>query len=120
MRKQKRNSVLWILAFILIFAGGLYTVMYGLGKEKIGRAEDIKLGLDLAGGVSITYQVEGETPSQEDMDDTVYRLQKRAQAISSEAEVYQVGNDRITIEIPDVDDPERIITRLVPIERISF
>lgn len=112
MKKQKRNSVIIILVFILLLAGGIYTVINGLGKEKTGSAEDIKLGLDLAGGVSITYQVEGETPSQEDMDDTLYRMQKRVAAISSEGEVYQVGDDRLTIEIPDVDDPEAVLTEL--------
>ncbi len=112
MRKQKRNSVIIILVFIALLAGGIYTVINGLGKEQTGRASDIKLGLDLAGGVSITYQVEGTTPSDEDMADTLYRLQKRVAAINSEGEVYQVGDDRITIEIPDVDDPESVLTEL--------
>lgn len=112
MRKQKRDSVIIILIFILLLAGGIYTVINGLGKEYTGRASDIKLGLDLAGGVSITYQVEGGTPSDADMSDTRYRLQKRVAAISSEGEVYQVGDDRITIEIPDVDDPEAVLTEL--------
>lgn len=112
MRKQKRNSVIIILVFILLLAGGIYTVMNGLGKEKTGKYDGIKLGLDLAGGVSITYQVEGGTPSQTDMNDTLYRMQKRVAAISSEGEVYQVGDDRLTIEIPDVDDPEAVLTEL--------
>lgn len=112
MKKQKANSVITILVFFVLLALGIYTVIYGLGKEKTGRVNDIKLGLDLAGGVSITYQVEGEKPSQEDMDDTKYRLQKRVEAISSEGEVYQVGDDRFTIEIPDVDDPEAVLTEL--------
>ncbi len=112
MKKQKRDSILIILIFILLLAGGIYTVVYGLGKEKTGQAADIKWGLDLAGGVSITYKVEAENPSEEDMKDTVYRLQKRVAAINSEGEVYQMGNDRIAIEIPDVDDPEAVLTEL--------
>lgn len=112
MRKQKRNSVIIILVFILLLAGGIYTVINGLGKEKTGSADGIKLGLDLAGGVSITYQVEGGAPSQADMADTMYRMQKRVAAISSEGEVYQVGDDRLTIEIPDVEDPEAVLTEL--------
>ena len=62
---------------------------------------NIKQGLDLAGGVSITYQVVGdESPSAEDMSDTIYKLQKRVENYSTEAQVYQEGNDRINIEIP--------------------
>ena len=44
----------------------------------MGSASDIKLGIDLAGGVSITYQVVGEeTPSSTDVSDTISKLQKR-------------------------------------------
>ena len=50
-------------------------------------ADDIKLGLDLDGGVSITYQAVGETPTAEQMSDTRYKLQKRVEAYSTEAEV---------------------------------
>ena len=42
--------------------------------------DDIKLGLDLAGGVSITYQAKEENPSAEDMSDTIYKLQQRWRA----------------------------------------
>ena len=112
MKKQIRNSIIGMLIFILLVAGGVYTVINGLGKEKTGSMSGIKLGLDLAGGVSITYEVVGDDPSEEDMKDTVYRLTKRVEAISSEGEVYQEGNRRITIEIPDVDDPEAVLTEL--------
>ena len=64
----------------------------------------IKLGLDLAGGVSITYQAKEENPSAEDMADTIYKLQQRVQNYSTEAEVYQEGNDRINVDIPGVSD----------------
>ena len=112
MKKQIRNSIIGMLIFILLVAGGVYTVINGLGKEKTGSMSGIKLGLDLAGGVSITYEVVDDDPSEEDMKDTVYRLTKRVEAISSEGEVYQEGNRRITIEIPDVDDPEAVLTEL--------
>ncbi|MBQ1923981.1 MAG: protein translocase subunit SecD, partial [Lachnospiraceae bacterium] len=59
--------------------------------------------LDLAGGASITYEAVGETaPSQEDMDDTKYKLQKRVEQYSTEATVYQEGTDRLNIEIPGI------------------
>ena len=87
-------------------------VVFGIGTEKTGSAEDIKLGLDLAGGVSITYQVEGEDPSSEDMRDTIYKLQKRVENYSTEAQVYQEGSDRINIEIPGVTDANAILEDL--------
>ena len=72
----------------------------------------IPLGLDLSGGVSITYQVVDENPSAEDMSDTIYKLQKRVDSYSTEASVYQVGDDRITVEIPGVQDANQILEDL--------
>ena len=74
--------------------------------------DDIKLGLDLAGGVSITYQAVEENPSAEDMSDTAYKLQQRVQNYSTEAEVYQEGNNRINIDIPGVSDANAILEEL--------
>ena len=75
-------------------------------------ADDIKLGLDLDGGVSITYQAVGETPTAEQMSDTRYKLQKRVEAYSTEAEVYLEGADRINIDIPGVNDANAILEAL--------
>ncbi len=82
-------------------------------EGKTPLASGIKKGLDLAGGVSITYQVVGEgTPSREDMSDTIYKLQQRVENYSTEAQVYQEGEDRINIEIPGVSDANAILEEL--------
>lgn len=78
-------------------------------KSKVGK---IKLGLDLAGGVSITYQTVIPNPSDEDMADTIYKLQQRVQNYSTEAEVYREGNNRINIDIPGVSDANAILEEL--------
>ena len=106
MKKQKRNSIVAILLFVLLLAAGIYTVIYGIGDECLGRAKDIKLGLDLAGGVSITYEIVDENPSSDDIADTIYRLQQRVDNYSSEGEVYQEGSNRISIEIPGATNQE--------------
>ena len=85
---------------------------YGRRRGITGSAKNIKTGLDLSGGVSITYQAKGDDPSQEDMDDTVYKLQKRVEDYSEEAQVYQEGDDRITVEIPGVTDANKILEDL--------
>ena len=72
----------------------------------------VKLGLDLAGGVSITYQAKEANPSEEDMSDTIYKLQKRVQNYSTEAEVYKEGNNRINIDIPGVSDANAVLEEL--------
>ena len=78
----------------------------------MGAAKNINLGLDLEGGVSITYEAVGETPSDEDMKDTVYKLQRRVEEYSTEAQAYQVGDNRVGIEIPGVQDANEILEEL--------
>ncbi len=110
---MKKSKAAVILAVILIATVGL--VYYSsLVLSTTGKGEDmsIPLGLDLSGGVSITYQVVDDNPSSEDMKDTIYKLQKRVEGYSTEAIAYQVGDDRITVEIPGVTDANEILSEL--------
>lgn len=109
MRKAKRNSILILLVFVAALALGAFTTVKGLGKHHIGKAENIVLGLDLAGGVSITYEVVEDNPSQQDISDTINRLQLRADTYSTDSSVYQEGSNRISIEIPGVSDANEIL-----------
>lgn len=110
---KKSKAIMGLLVFVLLLAGLSYTAVFGLGADKSGSASHIKLGLDLAGGVSITYQVVGEEkPDAEDMSDTIYKLQQRVENYSTEAQVYQEGDDRINIEIPGVSDANAILEEL--------
>lgn len=110
---KKRNAVLTLVVVIVLTIAFGFMVVYGVGQDKVGAASEIKLGLDLAGGVSITYQAVGEgKPSNSDMDDTMYKLQKRVEGYSTEAQVYKEGDDRINIEIPGVEDANAVLTEL--------
>ena len=110
---KKSRGYLVLLITLLVTVGLGYIAYFGIGAGKQGSAANIKQGLDLAGGVSITYQVVGEgTPSAEDMADTKYKLQQRVEGYSTEAQVYQEGDDRINIEIPGVSDANAILAEL--------
>ena len=111
--KKKKGVVVFLVMIIAMLLLGYYS--YGIVKGTAAKDNEkgVKLGLDLAGGVSITYQVKGDaTPSAEDMSDTVYKLQKRVETYSTEAEVYQVGYNRISVEIPGVSDANAILEEL--------
>ena len=100
------------LLFIVVVIGALTAIaLIGIGNQHKGSAQNIKLGLDLAGGVSITYQAEGE-PTQTEMSDTIYKLQQKVEKYSTEAEVYQEGNNRINIDIPNVTDSDKVLKEL--------
>ena len=110
---KKSKAIITLVVTLLVTAALGYVAICGIGSEKAGAASQIKQGLDLAGGVSITYQVVGdEDPSDEDMSDTVYKLQKRVETYSTEALVYREGSDRINIEIPGVSDADAILEDL--------
>ena len=110
MKKSRGIISLILVAAVMILLG--FTCIFGLNSWGMGAAKNINLGLDLEGGVSITYRAVGETPSQEDMDDTVYKLQRRVEEYSTEAQAYQQGDDRIGIEIPGVQDANAILEEL--------
>lgn len=104
MKNSKVKGLLGLL--VLLFSVGLF------GFFGYDTVDDIKLGLDLAGGVSITYQALKEDPTSEEMSDTIYKLQQRVQNYSTEAEVYQEGSNRINIDIPGVSDANAILNEL--------
>ncbi|MBR4733543.1 MAG: protein translocase subunit SecD [Lachnospiraceae bacterium] len=110
-----KKSQAWIvlLCLLLVLAGITYVDLFGIDANGSGSAAEIKKGLDLAGGVSITYQVVGdENPDSTDLKDTIYKLQQRVVGYSTEAIVYQEGSNRISIEIPGVQDANKILTEL--------
>ena len=109
----KKKGIISLLLLAVLMAVGVYTAIIGLDADKTGSVYNIKQGLDLAGGVSITYQVVGEEePSAEDMADTIYKLQQRVTGYSTESLVYQEGTNRINIEIPGVSDANTILEEL--------
>lgn len=111
MNKQK--AIIVVVAMTIILGLLAFTTTVGFGPTGTGSARNIKTGLDLSGGVSITYQAVGdETPSEEDMKDTIYKLQQRVSQYSTEAQVYQEGSNRINIEIPGVTDANKILEEL--------
>lgn len=110
---MKKNKSVAILAVVLAVVVALcYYASIILSSTGKGADQNITLGLDLAGGVSITYQVVDEDATSEQMSDTIYKLQKRIESYSTEATVYQSGDDRICVEIPGVTDANDILEDL--------
>ena len=109
--KKKQGIAVLVLTVVLI-ALLAFTSAVGFGPTGTGSARNIITGLDLAGGVSITYAADEDMPSTEDMDDTVYKLQQRVMSYSEEAKVYKEGTNRITVEIPGVTDANKILEEL--------
>ena len=109
---KKSRGIVVLLLTVICTAFLCYTAGFGLGPGKTGSARNINTGLDLSGGVSITYQTKEANPSSEDLADTRYKLQKRVEQYSTEAQVYLEGDNRINVEIPGVTDANAILEEL--------
>ena len=112
MKNEKGKGILRLLLIVLVIAATGFTAAVGLGADQSGSANDIKLGLDLAGGVSITYEATDPNPTAEAMADTIHKLLLRVQVYSTEAEVYQEGSNRINVDIPGVSDANAVLQAL--------
>ncbi len=110
--KNKKKGILSLLLVLVVIGLCTFTTLVGFTKQHKGSAKNIKLGLDLAGGVSITYEAVGDTPSAEELADTRNMLQKRAEVYSTESSVVTSGDRRITIDIPGVSNAEEVLQSL--------
>ena len=110
--KNTKKGIFQLLAIILVIAliGGFFIA--GVKYEKVPGIKDLSLGLDLDGGLSITYETAQDNPDGDKLDMTVYRMQKRVENYSSEAQVYKQGKNRICVDIPGVDNAEKILAEL--------
>ena len=110
MKKTKRNAVLVIIAFLLVLGVAIYTAIFGVADR--GKVEYIKLGLDLKGGLSVTYEIQEVDYSDKDLEDTKYKIEKRVEAYTNEYSVYEDGDKKITAEIPGVTNADEILEAL--------
>lgn len=110
MKKGKGITILCIVMVCILSLGYYASII--LSSTGRGENQNIILGLDLAGGVSITYQIVDEDATAEEISDTVYKLQRRVEEYSTEATVAREGSDRITVAIPGVTDANDILEDL--------
>ena len=111
MKYGKGKKITYSLLVIALAVFLTVAVIFGL-KDGYGGARAIDLGLDLAGGVSITYEIQESNPSVQDINDTISKLEKRVEGKSTESQVYVAGDNRITVEIPGVTDANAILEEL--------
>ncbi len=109
---KKRTGIITVIVMAAVTILMVFTALKGFGPTGTGSMKNIRTGLDLSGGVSITYEADDEAPAPDDMDDTVYKLQRRVEQYSTEANVYKEGGNRINVEIPGVTDANAILAEL--------
>jgi len=118
--KDKTKGWLMILGLVLIIAGIAFWGATSYIYDDVTGVKDVSLGLDLAGGVSVTYQTVKEDPTSEEMEDLQTKLEKRATSLSTEARVYREGKRRINVDIPGMDDAKTVFDTLGDAGNIYF
>lgn len=83
-------------------------------SQEVGvKRNSIKLGLDLQGGVNIVYEPKDYSPSDEEISAAKAMIQKRLDAKGyTEAEVTVEGSNRLRVDIPGVEDPQKAIEEI--------
>lgn len=118
---MKGKSILSLVLTILIICGGAYIAYNGIGEARRGGIRDINLGLDLEGGVSITYTTVDDNVEDQAIKDTIFKLQKRLDEKGyTESEVYQEGERRINVDIPGAKDANKVLEELGKPGKLEF
>ena len=120
MKKLKSVFILLLVLMVVAFSAVLSYV--GIGENQRLGIANINLGLDLNGGVSITYQaMEGSDLSSGQRNGALAVIQKRLDAKGyTEASAYLDGTDRIRVEIPCVDDANDAVEEIGKTAMLSF
>ena len=116
---SKKRGIAKLFSYVIVIAL-LAAVALGAFGNKAGSARGIKRGLDLAGGVSITYETVKAKPTATEMADTIEKMRLRAEIFSTESEVYQEGLNRVVVDIPDVKDADAVLKQLGSAGSIQF
>ncbi len=117
-KNLRARALVSLVAIIVVVAVCAYLCLCGFGKGTMINylkpwGDAISLGLDLRGGVYTVYQAEnnGDPDFDTKMESTVSILTSRLTRQGfTEATVTRQGSDRIRVEIPNVSDPNQILT----------
>ena len=118
---MKGKYVVALIISLILIVGTAYVAIVGIGENKNGSAEEINLGLDLEGGVSITYAPNKEDPTSVEIQDTLYKLQLRLDEYGyTEGEVYLEGSSRINVDIPGVKNADQVLLEMGKPGKLAF
>ena len=117
-KNLRARALVSLVAIVVVVAVCAYLGLFGFGKGTMINylkpwGDAISLGLDLRGGVYTVYQAEnnGDPDFDTKMESTVSILTSRLTRQGfTEATVTRQGSDRIRVEIPNVSDPNQILT----------
>lgn len=132
MKQAKKPVFFIVFALIIAFAASVvfgFTTQYGdITKTRIKGVSDIRLGIDIQGGVDVTFVPEnGVDATDEQLDSVVEVIKQRLSSLKiNDSEVYQDNaNDRVIVRFPwqageEDFDPKAAVDELGETAVLSF
>src|ERR1044071_4111044 len=123
----------WLIVIVLLFIAALWIDLsqkisfpnpFKNGEPLFSRNTDIRLGLDLRGGLQTLLEADvpaATTVSSSDLAVTRQILENRANALGvSEVVMQTAGERRIVAEFPGVNNPEEVVKSLQQTALLEF
>lgn len=121
------RSLVKFAAIILVVAALLYTGIYGLDFSEdfsipgVVDEGGITQGLDLKGGTVIVYKAQADAPTDDEMETVVSIIRRRLDLQNyTEAVITRQGDDKIRVELPDVQDAQAAVETLGSTAQLVF
>ncbi|HEY1651121.1 MAG TPA: protein translocase subunit SecD [Acidimicrobiales bacterium] len=112
-RRQRRGMLISVLIVLVLSLGSFAAVFAAKWSPR--------LGLDLAGGVSVVYTAQGKHVSSSDLNETVDILNLRVNGLGvSGAQVQTTGTNQISVSIPGVTDAQQVLKEIGQTARMYF
>ncbi len=116
-----------LLLILMLIAGTVvYTfVGFGAGDDAVKPlSDDLKLGLDIKGGVYVVFTAETEAQGEEKrilLNQTVEILNRRVNSMGlTEPNIYLEGEDRIRVELPGVENSTEALNAIGKTAELRF
>ena len=110
-RRGRRN--LWVSLLLSIF------ICVGFLGASLALGWSPKLGLDLAGGVSVVYHPEGN-PSKADLDETVSILSSRVNSLGVSGSQVSTQGSNIVVSVPGVKNARQVLSQIGQTAQLYF
>jgi preprotein translocase subunit SecD len=113
-QQRQRRSLLISVVIVVVLSLGSFAAVFAAKWSP-------RLGLDLAGGVSVVYTAQGKNVSPSDLNETVDILNLRVNGLGvSGAQVQTTGTNQISVSIPGVTDAQQVLNQIGQTARMYF
>jgi preprotein translocase subunit SecD len=123
--KSKNLVIFTVLVLLIAFLAYLAAFGLPLGNYQIVPIKDvIRLGLDLRGGATVLLQATDDPAdplTDEKMERAVATIRERVDSLGvSEPTILRQGKNRIEVQLPEIQDPQRAIEIIGQTAKLEF